>query len=140
MDDGRGVPLVRLDAMRAATSSSFLVVLGASLILSGCASGSNAGFCGPLHDDSETAAVVFTPMIPEMNDGDEAEERLELTEKLEPTAELADDLETWHTYLVAVVDSIDHDPAAALAAYNDDAAVAKAGTALSDYYGDVCLM
>ncbi|MDQ0646798.1 hypothetical protein QFZ53_000994 [Microbacterium natoriense] len=140
MGDGRELPLARLDAMRAATSSSLLVVLGASLILSGCASGGNAGFCGPLHDDSEMAAVVFTPMIPEMNNGDEAEERLELAEKLEPTAELADDLETWRTYLEAVVDTIDDDPAAALAAYNDDAAVAKAGTALSDYYGDVCLM
>jgi len=127
--------------MRAVTSSSLVIVLGASLILSGCASGGNAGFCGPLIDDTETAAVVFAPMVPGMNHEHQAGERLELAEKLEPTADLADDLEIWKRYLEAMVDTIDDDDlTAAIAAYSDDPAVEKAGTALFDYYTDVCMM
>jgi hypothetical protein len=125
--------------MRAAVSLSLVAVFGASLILSGCASGGNAGFCGPLLDDTEIAAVAFNPVVPGMDVTAHVQDRLELVEKLSPAADLADELETWKAYLEKVVDVTDEDLSGAFDAYHDDPAVEKAGTALRDYYTDVCL-
>lgn len=112
-----------------------MLALAATLGITGCASGGDAGFCGPLHDDHETAAVVFDPLIPGTDDAGTVQTRLELVEKLEPTPELVDDLEIWTEYLIGAADIIDEDPDVVLAAHD---AVA-AGEALSDYYTGICL-
>lgn len=124
--------------MIARRSPIILLALGASVaMLSGCASGGDAGFCGPLHDEHETAAVAFAPLIPGMNTEGDVTARLALVEKLEPTPELADDLEAWKGYLTVAADSITDDPTALLAAYDDD--VKASGETLSDYYSGTCL-
>lgn len=123
--------------MRARRSTLAVLALAASLGMTGCASGGDAGFCGPLHDDHETAAVAFDPLIPGTDDADTVRTRLALVEKLEPTPELADDLQVWTDYLDDAVDTIHDDPDAVVAAHDGD--VAAAGEALSDYYGGICL-
>lgn len=124
--------------MIARRSPIILLVLGASVaMLSGCASGGDAGFCGPLHDEHETSAVAFDPLIPGMNTEADVQSRLDLVEKVEPIPELADDLETWKGYLTVAEDSIAADPTALIDAYDDD--VAASGQALSDYYTGTCL-
>lgn len=114
-----------------------MLALAATLVMTGCASGGDAGFCGPLHDDHETAAVAFDPLTPGTDDADTVRTRLALVEKLEPTPELADDLQVWIDYLDDAVDTIDDDPDAVVAAHDGD--VVAAGEALSDYYGGICL-
>ena len=121
--------------MRARRSTLITVALAATLGMTGCASGGDAGFCGPLHDDHETAADAFDPLIPGTDDADTVRTRLALVEKLEPTPELADDLEVWTDYLIGAADIIDDDPDAVLAAHD----AAAAGEALSDYYTGICL-
>ncbi|WP_341976171.1 hypothetical protein [Microbacterium sp. LWO13-1.2] len=113
------------------------LALATTLAAAGCASGGDAGFCGPLHDANETAAVAFTPLIPGADDAETARTRLSLVEKLEPTSELADDLEVWIGYLNSAAETIDDDPAALLAEY--DREVAAAGSALDGYYKGTCL-
>lgn len=115
-----------------------LLTLGASAaMLSGCASGGDAGFCGPLIDDTQTAAVAFAALVPGMNTGAEVQGRLDLVEEIEPTAELADDLESWTGYLTVGAESIDDDPTAVINAYDDD--VKAAGDALFEYYNGTCM-
>jgi hypothetical protein len=123
--------------MIARRSPIILLALGASaLMLSGCASGGDAGFCGPLHDEHETAAVAFVALVPGMNTEAEAQTRLDLVEKLEPTPELTDHLTSWTDYLTVGAESIDDDPTAVIDAYDDAEA---SGKALFEYYKGTCL-
>ncbi|WP_311260532.1 hypothetical protein [Microbacterium sp. WCS2018Hpa-9] len=124
--------------MIARRSPIILLALGASVaMLTGCASGGDAGFCGPLHDEHETAAVAFAPLIPGMNTEADVQSRLDLVEKVEPTPELAGDLDVWKGYLTVAADSITDDATAVIDAYDDD--VAASGQVLSDYYTGTCL-
>lgn len=124
--------------MIARRSPIILLALGASAVaLSGCASGGDAGFCGPLYDDSQTAAVAFVPLVPGMNTQEDVRLRLELVEKLEPTDELSADLTAWTGYLTVGAESIDDDPTTVIDAYDDD--TEAAGQALFEYYSGTCL-
>jgi hypothetical protein len=124
--------------MNARRSPIILLALGASaLLLSGCAAGGDAGFCGPLIDDTQTSAAAFSPLIPGMNTEGDATARLALMEKLEPTPELADDLETWKGYLTVAAESITGDVTAMITAYDDDAEAA--GENLFEYYNGTCM-
>lgn len=115
-----------------------LLALGASVaMLSGCASGGDAGFCGPLLEDSQTSAAAFAPVIPGMNTEGDVAMRLALMDEVEPTPELADDLEAWKGYLTVAAESITDDPTALIDAYDDD--VKASGEALSGYYSGTCL-
>ncbi|WP_341956369.1 hypothetical protein [Microbacterium sp. LWH13-1.2] len=124
--------------MNARRSPIILLALGASaVLLSGCATGGDAGFCGPLIDDTQTSAAAFSPLIPGMNTEGDVTARLALMEKVEPTPELADDLETWKGYLTVASESITDDVTTMITAYDDD--VKAAGEALFDYYTGTCM-
>ncbi|WP_431074446.1 hypothetical protein [Microbacterium phyllosphaerae] len=124
--------------MNARRSSIILLALSASaVLLSGCASGGDAGFCGPLLDDTQTSAAAFSPLIPGMNSEGDVTARLALMEKVEPTAELVDDLEAWKGYLTVAAESITDDPTAMITAYDDD--VKASGEALFEYYTGTCM-
>lgn len=116
-----------------------LLALGASAaMLSGCTSGGDADFCGPLFDDTQTAATAFSPLIAGMNTEGDVQARLALVEELEPpTPELADDLKAWEGYLTVAVDAIGDDPTALMTAYDDE--VKASGEALFEYYTGTCL-
>jgi hypothetical protein len=58
-------------------------------------------------------------------------------EKVEPTPELADDLEAWKGYLSVAAESITDDPTAMITAYDDD--VKASGEALFEYYNGTCM-
>lgn len=124
--------------MMSRRSPIILLALGASaVVLSGCASGGDAGFCGPLHDEHEEAAVAFVALVPGMNTEADVQTRLSLVEELEPTPELADDLTAWTDYLTVGAESIDDDPTAVIEAYDDNAKAS--GEALFEYYMGTCL-
>ncbi|WP_157521014.1 hypothetical protein [Microbacterium sp. Leaf159] len=124
--------------MNARRSSIIVLALGASaVLLSGCASGGDAGFCGPLLDDTQTSAAAFSPLIPGMNSEGDVTARLALMEKVEPTPELAEDLEAWKGYLTVAAESITDDPTAMITAYDDD--VKASGEALFEYYNGTCM-
>lgn len=124
--------------MMSRRSPIILLALGASaVVLSGCASGGDAGFCGPLRDEHEAAAVAFVALVPGMNTEADVQTRLSLVEELEPTPELADDLTAWTDYLTVGAESIDDDPTAVIEAYDDNAKAS--GEALFEYYMGTCL-
>nr|WP_201468682.1 hypothetical protein [Microbacterium hydrocarbonoxydans] len=124
--------------MNVRRSPIILLALGATaLSLSGCAAGGDAGFCGPLIDDTQTSAAAFSPLIPGMNSEGDVTARLALMDKVEPTPELADDLETWKGYLTVAAESIADDPTAMINAYDDD--VKASGEALFEYYNGTCM-
>jgi hypothetical protein len=114
-----------------------LALAASAVMLSGCASGGDAGFCGPLIDDTQTSAAAFSPLIPGMNTEGDVAARLALMEKVEPTPELADDLEAWKGYLSVAAESITDDPTAMITAYDDD--VKASGEALFEHYNGTCM-
>ncbi|MCK0112526.1 hypothetical protein MWU75_10285 [Ornithinimicrobium sp. F0845] len=119
-----------------------LIVLGttvAVLTLGACSSGGDE-FCTTLTDSSATAATAFAPLIPGMNTGADAQERLDLLTAAESHVpeDLEGDFFTWKGYLQTAVETIDSDPSAVLAK-GSASDVAAAGEALSDYYTGTCM-
>jgi hypothetical protein len=104
--------------------------------MTGC-SGGEGDFCKVLKSDTATAATVFAPATPGMQDPALAQKQRELLDQIEdPPDDLADDLETWKNYLDKVGENAD-DPTAAIEARTDE--VQAAGDALFDEYTDTCM-
>lgn len=116
-----------------------LASTAAVLSLTACGDGSGA-YCETLTDDSATAAVVYTSLIPEMNSVEDAQARLDLVIAAEEDVpdELAEDLSTWKSYLEGAVQDMETDPNAVFAEANSDE-VSSAGDALFEHYTGTCM-
>lgn len=116
-----------------------LAVTTAALTLSACGGGADA-YCTTLTDDTATAAVVFTPLIPGMNSAEDAQTRLDLVTAAEEDVpeDLAEDLSTWKSYLEDAVSEIESEPSTVLSEGNSEE-VSAAGDALSEHYTSTCL-
>ncbi|UQN28661.1 hypothetical protein [Brachybacterium kimchii] len=122
--------------MRSRPTRPLLLAPVLALTLAGCGAG-QGDFCEVLNDNTDLAATVFTPVIPEMVDATTVQQRLDLVDQIEdPPSDLEDDLTTWRNYLQKALDNID-DATAVINAGTDE--VDAAQEALFDRYTGTCM-
>lgn len=122
---------------RSASCLAIAVTLGA-FSMSGCSAVSaDAAVCGVLTSDTQTAASLFTMVIPQMTSEEQVAARIELMEKVEePPAALTEEWAQWRGYLDLAEQNLESDPLVVILGYSD---VEDAADALVDFYTDVCL-
>lgn len=122
--------------MRSRTALPLLLTSVLALGLAGCGAG-QGDFCDVLTDNTETAATVFTPVIPGMVDEATIQQRIDLVDQIEdPPSDLEDHLSTWRTYLQTAQDNID-DATAVIDAGTPE--VDEAQEALFERYTGTCM-